>query len=69
MSGELEPTEPDLPHEVADMERIGSGIEPYVGTDRSFTQSLRERSAVGGVVHEASCCEIVDEATDGRRTS
>ncbi len=72
MAGQLEPSQAELAHQVTDVQRVGGGIEPDVGTDRSGGQACTQRVSFGGVVDEAAGLEIgeevhttVDVATSG----
>ena len=61
MPGELETSESQLPHEVADMERVSCGIESAIEREGPFGQALGERIKVGAVGIEAAPLQVFDQ--------
>ena len=59
--GQLEPAQPELAHEVADVQGVGRRVEPDVDPDRPCRQPGPQDVAVRRVVHEAARLEIRDE--------
>ena len=57
----LEPAQPELAHQMADVQGVSRRVEPDVDPDRSFRQPRPQDVAVRRVVHEAARLEIRDE--------
>ncbi|MEZ5248514.1 MAG: hypothetical protein R2713_04610 [Ilumatobacteraceae bacterium] len=58
---ELEATHEQLTDQVADVERVGRGIEADVEPDRSLGEPGAQGAEIGGTVDEATCLEVVDQ--------
>ena len=50
VTGELEATQAELPHEVPDVQRVGGGVEAHVDADRALVEPGPEELQVGRVV-------------------
>ncbi len=67
VTGHLEPAQTELAHQVADVQRIGGGIEADVDTDRPLVETRPEELQVGRVVDQPTPAEIVDQVHSRRR--
>jgi len=70
--GQLEPAQRQLAEQVAEVERVGGGIETDIHPDRPVGQALGQRLEVGGVVDQPTSLQVGDDvhtALHVRRTA
>ena len=67
--GELEAAQEQLADEVADVQRVGGGVEADVDPDVALGEARRERVAVGGVVDQSTGVEVGEQVHTAIHTS
>jgi hypothetical protein len=60
MTCKLKTTKRELTQQVAHMQRISSGIEPHIHTDRTRRQPRFESCGIGGVMDETTRSEFAE---------
>src|SRR5664280_2229510 len=66
VTGELEPAQHQLAHEVADVEAVASRIETAIERDRPGGEALAETDEVGAIRDQFAPLEVFEEVHDDR---
>ena len=61
VAAELEAAQPELAHQVADVQRVGGRVEPDVDADRAVGQARTEERLVGRVVDQAAGVQVGEQ--------
>ena len=61
VSSELEATQAELSHQMADVKRVGGWVEPDIHPDRSGRETVGQHREVGAVVDQATGLEVGEE--------